>query len=52
MYIQEIIDVLYLALKKLESVFGKNSQSVAWFKSILKQQYSESFCELRNNTKS
>ncbi|WP_307878466.1 McrC family protein [Acinetobacter seifertii] len=44
MYIQEIIDVLYLALKKLESVFGKEIHSrLLGLSQFLKQQYSGRF---------
>lgn len=44
MYIQEIIDVLYLALRKLESVFGKEIHSrLLGLSQLLKQQYSGRF---------
>lgn len=44
MYTQEIIDVLYLALKKLESVFGKEIHSrLLGLSQFLKQQYSGRF---------
>ncbi|WP_372546719.1 5-methylcytosine restriction system specificity protein McrC [Acinetobacter pittii] len=44
MYVQEIIDVLYLALKKLESVFGKEIHSrLLGLSQFLKQQYSGRF---------
>lgn len=40
-YVQEIIDVLYLALRKLESVFGKEIHSrLLGLTQILKQHYS------------
>ncbi len=53
MYIQEIIDVLYLALKKLESVFGKEIHSrLLGLSQFFKTTIFWSFCELRNNTKS
>lgn len=43
-YIQEIIDVLYLALRKLESVFGKEIHSrLLGLSQLLKQQYSGRF---------
>ncbi|MPS65757.1 MAG: hypothetical protein E2589_12810 [Chryseobacterium sp.] len=43
-YVQEIVDVLYLALKKLESVFGKEIQSrLLGLSQLLKQQYSGRF---------
>lgn len=44
MYVQEIIDVLYLALKKLENVFGKEIYSrLLGLSQLLKQQYSGCF---------
>ena len=44
MYIQEIVDVLYLALRKLESVFGKEIHSrLLGLSQLLKQQYSGHF---------
>ncbi|OOW12000.1 McrC family protein [Acinetobacter sp. MF4640] len=44
MYIQEIIDVLYLTLRKLESVFGKEIHSrLLGLSQLLKQQYSGRF---------
>jgi 5-methylcytosine-specific restriction endonuclease McrBC regulatory subunit McrC len=44
MYIQEIVDVLYLALRKLESVFGKEIHSrLLGLNQLLKQQYSGRF---------
>ncbi|MBD0832518.1 5-methylcytosine restriction system specificity protein McrC [Aestuariibaculum sediminum] len=44
MYIQEIVDVLYLALKKLESLFGKEIHSrLLGVEQLLKQQYSGRF---------
>ena len=44
MYVQEIIDVLYLALRKLESVFGKEIHSrLLGLSQLLKQQYSGRF---------
>lgn len=44
MYIQEIIDVLYLALRKLESVCGKEIHSrLLGLSQLLKQQYSGRF---------
>lgn len=44
MYIQEIVDVLYLTLKKLESVFGKEIYSrLLGVSQLLKQQYSGRF---------
>lgn len=43
-YIQEIIDVLYLALRKLESVFGKEIHSrLLGLSQLLKQHYSGRF---------
>ncbi len=43
-YIQEIMDVLYLALRKLESVFGKEIHSrLLGLSQLLKQQYSGRF---------
>ncbi len=43
-YIQEIVDVLYLALKKLESVFGKEIYGrLLSLSQLLKQQYSGYF---------
>lgn len=43
-YIQEIIDVLYLALRKLESVFGKEIRSrLLGLSQLLKQHYSGRF---------
>ncbi|MCC5916414.1 MAG: hypothetical protein JJU02_03710 [Cryomorphaceae bacterium] len=43
-YVQEIVDVLYLALKKLESVFGKEIHSrLLGLSQLLKQQYSGRF---------
>jgi 5-methylcytosine-specific restriction endonuclease McrBC regulatory subunit McrC len=44
MYVQEIVDVLYLALRKLESVFGKEIHSrLLGLNQFLKQQYSGRF---------
>ena len=44
MYVQEIIDVLYLALRKLESVFGKEIHSrLLGLSQLLKQEYSGCF---------
>jgi hypothetical protein len=44
MYVQEIVDVLYLALRKLESVFGKEIHSrLLGLSQFLKQQYSGRF---------
>jgi 5-methylcytosine-specific restriction enzyme subunit McrC len=44
MYVQEIVDVLYLALRKLESVFGKEINScLLGLNQFLKQQYSGRF---------
>lgn len=44
MYIQEIVDVLYLTLKKLESAFGKEIHSrLLGVSQLLKQQYSGRF---------
>lgn len=44
MYVQEIVDVLYLALRKLESVFGKEIHSrLLGLSQLLKQQYSGRF---------
>lgn len=44
MYVQEIVDVLYLALRKLESVFGKEIHSrLLGLRQLLKQQYSGRF---------
>ncbi|VTR48824.1 McrC family protein [Sphingobacterium thalpophilum] len=44
MYVQEIVDVLYLALRKLESVFGKEIHSrLLGLSQLLKQQYSGYF---------
>ena len=43
-YVQEIVDVLYLALKKLESIFGKEIHSrLLGLSQLLKQQYSGRF---------
>lgn len=43
-YIQEIIDVLYQALRKIESVFGKEIHSrLLGLSQLLKQQYSGCF---------
>ena len=43
-YVQEIVDVLYLALRKLESVFGKEIHSrLLGLGQLLKQQYSGCF---------
>ena len=43
-YVQEIVDVLYLELKKLESVFGKEIHSrLLGLSQLLKQQYSGCF---------
>lgn len=43
-YVQEIVDVLYLALRKLESVFGKEIHSrLLGLSQLLKQQYSGRF---------
>lgn len=44
MYVQEIVDVLYLGLRKLESVFGKEIHSrLLGLSQFLKQQYSGRF---------
>jgi len=44
MYVQEIVDVLYLALRKLDSVFGKEIHSqLLGLNQLLKQHYSGSF---------
>ncbi len=44
MYVQEIVDVLYLALRKLESAFGKEIHSrLLGLSQFLKQQYSGRF---------
>jgi len=44
MYVQEIVDVLYLALRKLERVFGKEIHSrLLGLSQLLKQQYSGRF---------
>lgn len=44
MYVQEIVDVLYLALRKLETVFGKEIHSrLLGLSQLLKQQYSGRF---------
>jgi len=44
MYVQEIMDVLYLALRKLEKVFGKEIHSrLLGLSQLLKQQYSGRF---------
>lgn len=44
MYVQEIVDVLYLALRKLESVFGKEIHSrLLGLSQLLKQKYSGRF---------
>jgi len=48
MYVQEIVDVLYLALRKLERIFGKEIHSrLLGLNQLLKQQYSGRFtsCE-------
>ena len=43
-YVQEIVDILYLALRKLESVFGKEIHSrLLGLSQLLKQQYSGCF---------
>ena len=43
-YVQEIVDVLYLALRKLENVFGKEIHSrLLGLSQLLKQQYSGCF---------
>ena len=43
-YVQEIVDILYLALRKLESVFGKEIHSrLLGLSQLLKQQYSGRF---------
>lgn len=43
-YVQEIVDILYLALRKLESVFGKEIHSrLLGLGQLLKQQYSGCF---------
>lgn len=43
-YVQEIVDVLYLALRKLESVFGKEIHSrLLGLSQLLKQHYSGRF---------
>jgi 5-methylcytosine-specific restriction endonuclease McrBC regulatory subunit McrC len=44
MYVQEIVDVLYLALRKLERIFGKEIHSrLLGLNQLLKQQYSGRF---------
>lgn len=44
MYVQEIIDVLYLALRKLERIFGKEIHSrLLGLNQLLKQHYSGRF---------
>jgi len=44
MYVQEIVDVLYLALRKLERIFGKEIHSrLLGLTQLLKQQYSGRF---------
>jgi len=44
MYVQVIVDVLYLALRKLESIFGKEIHSrLLGLNQLLKQQYSGRF---------
>lgn len=44
MYVQEIIDVLYLALRKLERIFGKEIHSrLLGLSQLLKQHYSGRF---------
>lgn len=44
MYVQDIVDVLYLALRKLERVFGKEIHSRLFgLTQLLKQQYSGRF---------
>lgn len=44
MYVQEIVDVLYLGLRKLERVFGKEIHSrLLGLSQLLKQQYSGRF---------
>lgn len=44
MFVQEIIDVIYLALKKLETVFGKDIHSHLFgLMQLLKQEYSGRF---------
>jgi 5-methylcytosine-specific restriction endonuclease McrBC regulatory subunit McrC len=44
MYVQDIVDVLYLALRKLEKVFGKEIHSrLLGLTQLLKQQYSGRF---------
>lgn len=48
-YVQEIVDVLYLALRKLERVFGKEIQSrLLGLSQLLKQQYSGRFASYQN----
>lgn len=44
MYVQEIVDVLYLALRKLERIFGKEIHSrLLGLNQLLKQNYSGQF---------
>jgi 5-methylcytosine-specific restriction endonuclease McrBC regulatory subunit McrC len=44
MYVQEIVDVLYLAVRKLERIFGKEIRSrLIGLNQLLKQQYSGRF---------
>jgi 5-methylcytosine-specific restriction endonuclease McrBC regulatory subunit McrC len=44
MYVQDIIDVIYLALRKLEKIFGKEIHSrLLGLTQLLKQQYSGRF---------
>ncbi|HEY5463149.1 MAG TPA: hypothetical protein VIJ95_07830 [Hanamia sp.] len=44
MYVQEIVDVLYLALRKLERIFGKEIHSrLLGLNQLLKQHYSGQF---------
>lgn len=44
MYVQEIVDVLYLALRKLERIFGKEIHSrLLGLNQLLKQNYSGKF---------
>lgn len=44
MYVQEIVDVLYLALRKLERIFGKEIHNrLLGVSQLLKQQYSGRF---------
>ena len=49
MYVQEIVDVLYLALRTLERIFGKEIHSrLLGLNQLLKQNYSGQFASYEN----